>query len=205
MVSTKKDFQPLIFNGRPLKSMNQYYNKKRSHLKSKLPKRKKSSRRLRKLNLKRNDKVNDYLHKTSKKIVDILVDNDIRCLVIGKNDGWKQKTNMKKENNQNFVSIPHSRFVDMLIYKCERKGIDIRLQEESYTSKCSFLDLEDICHHDKYVGRRVKRGLFKSSDGTFINADVNGAYNILRKAITSVTTKGTEGFVVNPKIIMILN
>lgn len=203
MVSNKDGFKPLIFNGKPLKSMNQYYNKRKAHLQGKLPKGKKSSRRISRLNHKRNDKVNDYLHKASRQIVNELKRNDIRCLVIGKNDGWKQETNIGKANNQNFVSIPHSRFISMIAYKCEREGIEVRLQEESYTSKCSFLDKEEICKHEKYKGKRIKRGLFKSSNGTMINADVNGAYNILRKAVPSVTTKGIEGFVVNPRIITI--
>ena len=132
-----------------------------------------------------------------------MVQNDIHCLVIGKNDGWKQEANIGKANNQNFVSIPHSRFVEMISYKCERKGIEVRLQEESYTSKCSFLDNESIEKHETYVGKRIKRGLFRSGEGKLINADVNGAYNILRKAIPSVMTKGIEGLVVIPQKIVL--
>lgn len=205
VVSNKDGFQPVIINGRPLKSMNQFFNKRKAHYVGKLPKNRKSSRRIRKLCEKRNDKVNDYLHKASRKVVRILEENDIRCLVIGKNDGWKQKADIGRTNNQNFVSIPHSRFVAMLAYKCERKGIEVRLHEESYTSKCSFLDMESVEKHEEYKGRRVKRGLFRASDGRTINADVNGAYNIMRKAVPSVTTKGIEGFVVNPRIVTIPN
>lgn len=183
MVSNKEGFQPIIVNGKPLKSTNQYYNKKKAYLQSKLPKNKRTSRKITKLNHKRNDKVNDYLHKASKKVVDTLKSNGIHTLIIGKNDGWKQEVNVGRANNQNFVSIPHSRFISMIAYKCERAGIEVRLQEESYTSKCSFLDNEEICKHDEYKGKRVKRGLFKTSDNTLINADVNGAYNILRKAV----------------------
>lgn len=205
MVSNKRGFKPLIINGRPLKSMNQYYNKKKAHLQSKLPKGRYSSKRMNKLNNKRNDKISDYMHKASKRIVQELKRNDIRCLVIGKNDGWKQNSDMNKKNNQNFVSIPHSRFVGLLTYKCEREGIEVRTTEESYTSKCSFLDNEEICKHEEYMGKRIKRGLFKSADGTLINADVNGAYNILKKAIPSAFAKGIEGLVVVPRIIAIPN
>ena len=199
MVSNKEGFQPILINGKPLKSMNQYYNKRLAHYKSKLEKKQKTSKRIKSLTNKRTDKVNDYMHKASKKIVDTLVQNDICCLVIGKNDGWKQEVNIGKANNQNFVSLPHSRFVSMLTYKCERKGIEVRLQEESYTSKCSFLDNESIEKHDEYVGKRVKRGLFRSKEGKLINADVNGAYNILRKAVPRAVAKGIEGLVVIPQ------
>lgn len=205
MVSNKDGFQPLIINGKPLKSINQYYNKRKAQLQSKLEGRAKSSKRIRRLTLKRNDKVNDYMHKASRQIVDTLSENDIRCLIIGKNDGWKQEVNVGSANNQNFVSIPHSRFIGMLTYKCERRGIEVRLQEESYSSKCSFLDMEEVGKHEEYVGKRVKRGLFKSSDGRFINADVNGAYNIMRKAVPSTVRRGIEGFVVTPRTIAVRN
>lgn len=205
VVSNKDGFQPVIINGKPLKSMNQFFNKRKAHYMGKLPKNRKTSKRIRRLCTKRDDKVNNYLHKASRKIVQMLEENDIRCLVVGKNDGWKQKADIGKANNQNFVSIPHSRFVGMLAYKCERRGIEVRLQQESYTSKCSFLDLESVEKHDEYKGRRIKRGLFRASDGRTINADVNGAYNILRKAVPSVTAKGIEGFVVNPRIVPIPN
>ncbi len=89
----------------------------------------------------------------------------------------------------------------MLSYKCEKVGIKVRLQEESYTSKCSFLDGEEICKHEAYMGRRVKRGLFKSATGKYINADVNGSYNIMRKAIPNAFANGIEGFVVNPLVV----
>ena len=102
-------------------------------------------------------------------------------MVIGYNDGWKKNIKLGKRNNQNFIQIPHNRFVKMIIYKCMLAGIEVVLQEESYTIKCSFLDNESVEKHDSYMGKRVKRGLFMSSNGTLINADVNGAYNILKK------------------------
>jgi putative transposase len=194
---------PFIINGKPLKSINQYYNKKYAYYKSILEKRnnKKTSNYLHKLNLKRKNKIDNYLHKGSKEIVNICKINNINTLVIGKNDGWKQDINIGKQNNQNFVNIPHSRFIDMLNYKCEREGINVILQEESYTSKCSFLDDESIKKHDVYKGSRIKRGLFKSAKGTLINADLNGSYNILKKAIPNAFANGIEGVGVHPKVI----
>ena len=194
--------KPFFVNGRPLKSINQYYNKKLAKLRSKVAKCKyKSSHRIKKLCNKRNNKVNNFLHKASRLIVDKLVSEGVFCLVIGKNDYWKQNTNIGKINNQNFVDIPHSRFVEMLTYKCERVGIRVVVVNESHTSKCSFLDNESVEHHDKYMGSRIKRGLFKSSKGVLINADINGALNIIRKAAPrafQMECDGVEGFVVNP-------
>ena len=126
-------------------------------------------------------------------------------MIIGKNDEWKQEVNIGKANNQNFVNIPHSRFINMLVYKCEIVGIKVVLVNESYTSKCSFLDNESVEKHEIYDGKRIKRGLFQSKEGKLINADVNGSYNILRKAIPTAFAKGIEGVVVHPLIIVIKN
>ena len=145
------------------------------------------------------------MHKASKRIVDIIKANNINILVIGKNDNWKQSINLRKKTNQNFVSIPHSRFVDMIRYKCERIGIQTITREESYTSKCSFLDLESIRKKESYKGKRVKRGMYKSSTGRKINADVNGSYNILREEVPNAFSDGIEGVVVHPMIITIMN
>lgn len=174
---------PLIINGRPLKSINHFYNRKRADYQSRLKGDKKTSNRIKQLTFKRNNKVNDYLHKSSKILVNHLVSNQINTLVIGHNQEWKQEINIGKVNNQNFVNIPHSTFIHMLNYKCQMKGINVIEIEESYTSKCSFLDNEEICKHDEYKGRRIERGLFKSFTGKLVNADVNGAYNILKKAV----------------------
>ena len=195
--------QPKIINGKPLKSINQYYNKQLAYYKSKLEtvNKSKSSHRLKRLANKRTNKVNNYLHKASKYIVSDIQLKGITTLVIGKNTEWKQECNIGKMNNQNFTQIPHSRFIDMLKYKCEKVGITVKLQEESYTSKCSFLDMEEICKHEIYCGKRIKRGLYISKNAVKINADVNGSYNILRKAIPSVFNHGIEGFVVNPIVI----
>ena len=191
--------KPLIFNGKPLKSMNQYYNKVKASLQSKLPNNRKTSNKIGQLTHKRNNKIDNYLHKTSKMLVNQLVSKDIDCLVIGNNVGWKQDINIGRVNNQNFVSIPHSKFISLLRYKCELEGIDVKITEESYTSKCSFLDLEEVKKHETYLGKRIKRGMFRASDGRMINADVNGSYNILRKVIPEAfTPEGIEGFAVIP-------
>ena len=107
--------------------------------------------------------------------------NGIHCLVVGSNKQWKRGIKLGKKTNQNFVSIPYYKFKSMLKYKCRMYGIYYIEREESYTSKCSFIDLEDIKKHTVYRGRRIKRGLFRSSDGSLMNADTNAAYNIIRK------------------------
>ena len=178
---TSNVFKPLIINGKPVKSINQYYNKKISKNKSQLPVGVYSSRYINNLYRRRENKINNYFHKTSSYIVNQLVSNQINTLVIGYNKGWKQDINIGKKNNQNFVFIPFYKLVSMLEYKCALKGINVIIQEENYTSKCSFLDNEDICKHSDYMGKRIKRGLFKSSNGIKINADVNGSLNILKK------------------------
>ncbi len=175
--------KPIIVNGKPLKSVNQYYNKQLAKLKSELKNEKKTSKRIKSLTAKRNNKVNDYLHKSSRLIVNYLVSNNISTLVIGKNKEWKQNANIGKRNNQNFIQIPHTRFIEMLTYKCKLEGITVIVKEESYTSKCSFMDNEPIKKHKVYLGKRVKRGLFQTKEKRLINADVNGSLNILRKVV----------------------
>lgn len=152
---------------------------------------------------KRNNKVTDYLHKASRVLVNQLVSREITTLVIGKNPNMKQDINIGKVNNQNFVQLPIMRFADMVKYKCELEGINVVLNEESYTSKCSFIDGEQICKHETYMGRRIKRGLFKSANGKYINADVNGSYNIMRKAIPNVFANGIEDVGVHPLVLTI--
>ena len=195
--------KPLIVNGRPLKSINQYYNKKKAQYQSRLKGNKRTSKRIYKLTDKRNNKVTDYLHKVSRLLVNQLVSKNIGTLVIGKNSNMKQDINIGKVNNQNFVQLPIMRFADLMKYKCELEGIKVLFNEESYTSKCSFLDGEPICKHDKYMGKRVKRGLFVSRNGIKINADVNGAYNIMIKAIPNAFANGIEGVGVHPMVLTI--
>lgn len=195
--------QPIVINGKPLKSMNQFYNKELAKQKSKLEKvnKKKYSHRTRRLTNKRNNKIDNYLHRASKRIINDLKDKNVSVLVIGKNESWKKECNIGSKNNQNFIQIPHSRFVETISYKCEKVGIKVILNEESYTSKCSFLDLEEIKKHDVYKGKRIYRGLFVSQNGNKINADVNGSYNIMKKAFPKVFDNGIEGVVVHPIII----
>ena len=183
MTCSFQNDSPLIINGKPLKSINWHYNKEKSRLQSLLDGRKKTSKRIQNITLKRNNRINDYLHKTTKIFVNYLVSKEINNVVIGYNKEWKQGINIGRVNNQNFVGIPYYKLLNMLTYKCELEGISVIVTEESYTSKCSFLDDEDICKHEEYYGKRLKRGLYKASDGRLINADVNGALNILKKVI----------------------
>ena len=202
-VAFNEGSKPLIVNGRPLKSINQYYNKKKAQYQSRLKGGRHTSKRICTLTVKRNNKVTDYLHKASRLLVNQLVSKGITTLVIGKNPNMKQDINIGKVNNQNFIQLPIMRFADLMKYKCELEGIKVLFNEESYTSKCSFLDLEPICKHDKYMGKRVKRGLFISMNGIKINADVNGAYNIMLKAIPNAFADGIEGVGVHPMVLTI--
>lgn len=190
-----------IINGKPLKSINQYYNKRISYLKSKLEGNKQVSKQIRLLTIKRNNKIKDYLHKASRMLINHVVSNGINTIVIGHNKCWKQEINIGSVNNQNFVSIPFNDFIHMISYKGELEGINVEITEESYTSKCSFLDNEVISKHSEYKGRRSKRGLFRSSTGKLINADINGAFNIIRKKKESfdvTTLPEGRGFWWNP-------
>ena len=175
--------KPFIINGKPLKSINQYWNKELARLKSQLKGNKKTSKRIQSITNKRNNKVLDYLHKSSRKLVNFLVSNDISTLIVGYSEEWKRNINLGKRNNQSFVNIPFLTLIKQLEYKCKLEGINFILTEESYTSKCSFLDKEELCRHEKYLGERIKRGLFKSKEGKLINADLNGSLNILKKVV----------------------
>ena len=203
VASNKPGFVPVVVNGRPLKSINQYFNKRRANLQSQLGF--STSHQIERLTDKRNRKIKHFLHVASRRIIHHLVAEEIGTLVIGKNPNWKQKINIGRQNNQNFVSIPHAQFVSMLTYKAQLVSIKVIVTEESYTSKCSFLDLEPIQKHEVYVGRRIKRGLFQSQSGRLINADVNGAYNILRKVAPNAFSNGVEGVVVHPLKVSLKN
>ena len=174
-----------IYSGKYLKSYNNHFNKTLSHLQSikDLQGIKRMTRRITRMYDKRDRYFEDAFHKVSRQIVDTLVREHIGTLVVGYNAGWKQKSDMGKKNNQKFVQMPFARLVDYLRYKCEMIGIEFIAHEESYTSKCDALALEKIGKHESYLGRRVKRGLFRSSTGRLINADQNGALNILRKVV----------------------
>ncbi|WP_293164088.1 transposase [Okeania sp. SIO2C9] len=152
-----------MINGRPLKSINQYYNKVKSFLQSQL-RENQSSKRLKKLCNQREFKINDYLHKSSRLIIDTLTNQKIGTLIIGHNEDWKQKINLGKKNNQNFVSVPYNKLIEMLSYKAKMVGIDVIITEESYTSKASFIDNDILPVYRKgqknqvtFSGKRVKR------------------------------------------------
>lgn len=174
-----------IYSGKFLKSYNNHFNKRLAKLQSIKDKQgiKKVTNRMAFLYENRNRYIEDAFHKYSRFIVDYLVENRIGNLVVGYNKGWKQSVNIGKHNNQKFVQVPFARLTSYLRYKCEMAGINFIENEESYTSKCDSLAYEPIRKHESYLGKRVKRGLFQSSVGKLINADVNGALNILRKVV----------------------
>ena len=205
LTSNQPGFIPLLINGRPLKSINQFYNKRSSHLQSQLKGSRKSSRRIQRLTRCRNQKVDNYLHHASRLIIGILVAQQIGTLVMGKNAQWKTEIDLGKQTNQNFVSIPHARLIEMLEYKARLVGIKMIVQEESYTSKSNFLNLDPIPVYGHtgtddvaFSGKRIKRGLYRTSIGQLINSDVNGSYNILRKAIPNAFSNGIGSCVVGP-------
>jgi putative transposase len=205
LTSNQPGFVPLLINGRLLKSINQFYNKRKAHLQSRLKGRNKTSSRIQRLTRCRNQKVDNYLHHASRMIINVLVTQQIGTLVIGKNAQWKTDINLGKQTNQNFVSIPHARLIEMLEYKAFLVGIKVIVQEESYTSRANFLALDPIPVYGKietepvFTGKRIKRGLYKTSANQLINSDVNGAYNILRKAIPNAFGDGIESCVVQPR------
>lgn len=140
-------------------------------------------KKLDRLYQKRKHKVNDFLHKASHYLINHAAENHIDTIVIGYNKGWKQEIEIGKVNNQKFVNIPFATLLNMITYKAKEKGVQVIITNENHTSKCSFLDDEPIQKKSTYKGKRIKRGLFKSSNGRLINADVNGAMNILKKVI----------------------
>jgi putative transposase len=213
IASNREGFVPRLVNGRRLKAWNQWYNKRMKELKKKLPKddRERVTAQMELITNKRNRQIDHYLHTASKRIIDFLVKEGVGTVIIGKNPLWKQEAGMGKRNNQNFVQIPHARFIDMLTYKALLVGIVVEVREESYTSKASFLDLDPIPDYKpndeeehvfsgKRIGRRNR--LYRTKDGRKICADVNGAYNILRKSKPNVFAeagaKGLAGYVVHP-------
>ena len=177
MVTDKGSF---LYSGKFLKSYNGNFNRQLAKLKSIKDKQgiKKATKRMQNLYEKRDRYFEDAFHKYSRMIVNHLIENRIGNLVVGYNTGWKQSVNIGKRNNQKFVQIPFARLASYLKYKCRMAGIRFVENEESYTSKCDALAKEEIGKHESYIGKRVKRGLFRSSTGRYINADVNGAVNI---------------------------
>jgi len=192
--------QPIIINGKPLKSINQFYNKIKGKLQSIINQQgKKRTKRLKQLDFKRNNKVKNYLHNASRLLVNHLVSLGVSKVIIGKNPNWKQEINIGKVNNDNFVKIPHAIFIEQLEYKLKLEGVEVIIREESYTSKCSFFDNEPIKKQNQYKGKRIKRSWFKTSTDKLVHADVNGALNIGKKQFSKAfTLEKIEGVVVHP-------
>jgi putative transposase len=189
----KDDF--FIFSGKQIKSINQWSNKYQSfniaqHKKNRVWQ-------------KRKNQIDYHFHKMTNLFIDKCIDSKCKNIVVGYNQVWKQNVNLGRKVNQNFVQIPFDRFLNILEYKCIQRGIEITRINESYTSKCSFLDNESIEKHEEYKGKRIKRGLFRSSNGLLINSDINGSLNILSKFSekylqTNFGSKEIEGVVVHP-------
>jgi putative transposase len=209
ITSNKAGFVPRIVNGRPVKSLNQFYNKRKAELQHKLGTAGSTAgttAQLERLTAHRTRQIDHYLHTASRRIIDLLVAEGIGTLCIGKNPLWKQETRMGKRNNQNFVSAPHARFIAMLTYKAALVGVQVKITEESYTSQASFLDADplpvyDPQHKEKpptFSGRRLKRGLYRAANGQRFNADVNGSYNIIRKVLPDAFGQGIAGAAVHP-------
>jgi IS605 OrfB family transposase len=189
--------QPLAVNGKPLKSANQLYNKQVAKYRGSATLttggfiKKGTSRRIQNIVRNRNNFVLTYLHQASRLLVDEFLKMGVTLVAIGKNNQWKTKAKLGKRNNQNFVGIPHAKFIEILTYKLEAVGIQVMVGEESYTSKASFLDWDNIPVYTPdsnekpvFQGKRVARSWYVASDGTKIHADVNGAFNIGRKVIS---------------------
>ena len=187
--STGKSF---IVDGRRLKSINQWFNKENARLQSIKDKQhfgKKPTNRQKAIARDCNNKVNDYMNKAARMIIDYCINNDIGTLIAGYNVTFQRNSHIGKQNNQNFVNIPYGRLRDKLAYMCELNGITYVEQEESYTSKASFWDKDNIPVYnndnpkeDEFSGNRVHRGLYKTANGKTFNADINGALNIMRKS-----------------------
>ncbi|MCC5614518.1 transposase [Nostoc sp. CHAB 5836] len=181
--------QPIIVNGKPLKSANQFYNKQVAKFRGILAKGKGKSKRIANIVRNRNQFVDSYLHQATKRIVDEFKSFGVTHVSIGKNEQWKTRINLGKRTNQNFTQIPHAKFIEMLTLKLERVGITVKVAEESYTSKSSAIDWDIIPTYQPnkkikhiFSGRRVKRAWYVSQDGLKIHADVNASFNIGRKS-----------------------
>jgi putative transposase len=186
--------KPIIINGKGIKSINQYYNKQKAKNQSELKIRhnKEWSNKLDKLNQKRFNRVKNFMHNSSRYVIDYCLENSIDTIVVGLNKEWKQESKMSKKTNQKFINIPYDMFIAQLKYKCQDNNINLVMTEESYTSGTSFIDGELPIKENYDKSRRVKRGLFKSKNGILINADVNGSFQIMRKVFPKAMY-GIEG------------
>ncbi len=176
--------QPIIINGRILKSINQYYNKLQAKAMSYVGKG--SSNRIQRIRAKRNNIVENHMHKVSRYIIKYCIENNLDNIIIGRNENWQRGSNIGAKNNQAFVQIPFENLIKKIQYKAEKNGIRVSVISEEYTSQSSFLDNDLLPNHSgsyEFSGKRKNRGLYKTNSGKLINADVNGSYNILRKRI----------------------
>lgn len=202
-IVTTTGSQPMIVKGKSVKALNQYFNKMKAYYISILRQGKEpregmhSSRRLDRLHLKRHRRMKDFFHKASHHIVKLAVAQRIGTIIIGHNNGWKQSPEIGRRNNQSFCYIPHQQLIAMVQYKAAELGITVILTEEAHTSKASFLDQDPLpCYGDEgigmFSGKRIHRGLYTSTKG-LINADVNGAANIMRKVFPNVSAQRANG------------
>lgn len=209
VTAVSSEGRSFIIDGRKLKSVNQWFNKENARLqgiKDRQGDKRRTTNRQKILADKRNRQVNDYMSKTAKKIINYCIAHNIGTLVVGYNETFQRNTDIGKQNNQNFVNIPYGKLRSKLEYLCELNGIAFVKQEESYTSKASFWDKDVIPVYNadnpqKYYfsGKRIQRGLYKTSDGMLLNADVNGALNILRKSsVVDLTVLYSSGEVDTP-------
>ena len=179
----------ISIKGTKLKAVNQYFNKLKASLQSILPRKQYTSKLINQLMYKREEQLRNYIGYYTNQLIEILKKEKISKLIVGYNKNWKQNINIGKANNQNFVNIPFKKILDILKYKLEENGIECKEQEESYTSKSSYLDNDNIPTYNKgnsqeylFSGKRITRNLYQSKQGKIINADLNGALNILKKS-----------------------
>jgi IS605 OrfB family transposase len=180
-----KDVRPLIISGRELIVAN---NNARAVLAKLSKKHKKYTAKHYKVLRERENRIDNFLHTASSRVIDHLKESGVKKLVIGYNTNWKTGVNLGKKNNDTFYKIPFRNFISQLFYKGQDSGIDVVESNESYTSKCDALNNEPVGFHESYSGKREKRGLFRSAVGAVINADINGAINILRKYVATIGT-----------------
>jgi putative transposase len=203
ITSNHSGIRPLLINGRPLKSINQFFNKRMAASQSI-----EAWRQIKQLNSKRDRRIDNYLHTSTRRVIDWCQFNGISQLIIGNNSGWKQDINIGKKNNQEFTKIPHAQLIHLLAYKAQLAGIEVVITEESYTSIASALDGDTLPVYKTkkdtkpvFSGKRIKRGLYKTNTGRIINADTNASINISRKVIPNFM----DGIVALPFVPVVLD
>ena len=179
----KGSTNPLIINGKGLKSYNKYFNKKLDSLKSEaqLKNKRYTTKRIQRLIKKRNNYIDTWIHKASRITANYLYKNQVKAVIIGKNKNWKQNSKLSKKVNQTFIQIPFESYIQRLTYKCQDLGIKVYIVEESYTSGTSYLDNEPPIKDFYNKNRRIQRGLFRTNEGKLINSDVNAAFQVIKK------------------------